>query len=91
MHLVLSAGALPNLAPMVQDLQPYALFLLSALFPPPFWVYLSPSPPAAPLSSLSLSIGVVSAGTEQGNPGSLLPSASPVASAVIFISRCVCR
>lgn len=41
---------------MVQDLQPYsnALFLLSAPFPPPLWAYLSPSPPAAPLSSLSL-------------------------------------
>lgn len=47
---------LPNLALMVQDLQPYSnvLFLLSAQFPPPFWTYLSPSPPAAPLSHLSL-------------------------------------
>lgn len=45
-----------NLAPMVQDLQPYsnALLLRSALFPPPLWAYLSPSPSAARLSSLSL-------------------------------------
>lgn len=50
------AEALPNLALMVQDLQPYsnALFFLSALFPPPVWAYLSLSPSAAPLSSLSL-------------------------------------